>query len=426
MRVPKGWKERPLRDLLSQPVSGVSVLADDDVPPLGEPGVLRLSCVTGGRFDPRDLKTPQNGQAARLGVAAEHNTILISRSNTPNLVGESAYVAGDHPSAFLPDTLWLLRPKKKDEVSMPWLGYMLRSGQYRRLLQRIASGTSQSMKKIQKGSFLGLHAATPPVTEQRKIAEILTTWDEALEKLDALIAAKDRRKKALMQRLLTGKRRLPGFDKSEGQTESDKFGIWPADWSHAHIGDIAREVTHRNKNGDALPVLSCTKHRGLVRSEDYFGKRVFAEDTSGYRVVRRGEFAYATNHIEEGSIGYQDLCDAGLVSPIYTVFKTKSGVDDRYLFRILKSPLLIHLYQVNTSASVDRRGSLRYKEFAKINIWLPSEEEQSAIADVLDTCDAELDLLRRQRDALDHQKRGLMQRLLTGKIRVTPTPEDHV
>lgn len=258
----------------------------------------------------------------------------------------------------------------------------------------------------------------PPLSEQRKIADILAKWDDALEKLDALIAAKDRRKTALMQQLLTGRRRIPGFDKSKGKTESDKFGVWPADWTHVQLGEITREVSHRNKDGDTLPVLSCTKHRGLVRSEEYFGKRVFAEDTSGYRVVRRGEFGYATNHIEEGSIGYQDLCEAGLVSPIYTVFKTKPGIVDRYLFRVLKSPLLIHLYQVNTSASVDRRGSLRYKEFAKIKVWLPPEEEQSAIADVLDTCDAELDLLRRKRDSLDRQKRGLMQRLLTGRIRV--------
>lgn len=279
---------------------------------------------------------------------------------------------------------------------------------------------NQAVPIVNKSEFSRIPIPVPPLPEQQKIAEILTTWDEALEKLDALIDAKERRKKGLMQQLLTGKKRLPGFDESQGKTESDKFGIWPADWSHVHIGDIAREVSHRNKSGAALPVLSCTKHRGLVRSEEYFGKRVFAEDTSGYRVVRRGEFAYATNHIEEGSIGYQDLCDAGLVSPIYTVFKTESRVDDRYLFRVLKSPLLVHLYQVNTSASVDRRGSLRYKEFAKIKIWLPLEDEQRAITDVFDTCDAELTLLRRQRDALNLQKRGLMQRLLTGRIRVHP------
>jgi len=80
---------------------------------------------------------------------------------------------------------------------------------------------------------------------------------------------------------------------------------------------------------------------------------------------------------------------------------------------------MIHLYRVNTSASVDRRGSLRYGEFAEIKINLPSKLEQRAIAGVLDTVDAELRLLLDQRAAVDQQKRGLMQQLLTGKIRVT-------
>lgn len=261
----------------------------------------------------------------------------------------------------------------------------------------------------------------PPIAEQRKIADILTTWDEALEKFDALIEAQERRKKALMQQLLTGRLRLKGFDHSKGKTARDRFGVFPADWRRVRLGEVTREVGTRNAKGTKLPVLSCTKHRGLVLSEEYFGKRVYAEDTSGYRVVKRGEFAYATNHIEEGSIGYQNLCEAGLVSPIYTVFRTTEDVDDGYLFRVLKSPLLIHLYQVNTSASVDRRGSLRYEEFSRIQIWLPGTEEQAAITQVFDTADQQLNLLRAERIAIDQQKRGLMQRLLTGKLRVNNT-----
>lgn len=280
----------------------------------------------------------------------------------------------------------------------------------------------QAVTGINISSVRRLVLPLPPLPEQRKVANILTTWDEALTQLDALIEAQERRKKALMQQLLTGRRRLKGFDQSKGKTASDRFGTYPADWKRIRLGDITREVPTKNAEGTQLPVLSCTKHHGLVLSEEYFGKRVYAEDTSGYRVVRRGEFAYATNHIEEGSIGYQNLCDAGLVSPIYTVFKTTEAVDDSYLFRVLKSPLLIHFYQINTSASVDRRGSLRYDEFSRIHIWLPGIEEQKAIAKVFDTADQQLTLLRTQRTALDQQKRGLMQRLLTGKLRVKPCP----
>ena len=416
--IPVDWTSHKLGELLEQPVSGVSVLAQETTPTEFELGVLRLSCVTDGTFDPWDLKMPEKNQRHRLSVFAEADTILISRSNTPNLVGASAYVARDYPKSFLPDTLWLLRPKNRKHLSMRWLSYLIRSDDYRKNLQNIASGTSQSMKKIQKGAFLNLLAPVPPLPEQRKIADILSTWDEALETLDALIAAKTRQKQALMQQLLTGKTRVKGFDHSGGKTKSDRFGIYPADWNRVSLAEIIDEVSAKNAVGESLPVLSCTKHRGLVLSQEYFGKRVHAEDTSRYRVVRRGEFAYATNHIEEGSIGYQNLVDAGLVSPIYTVFKTKGEIDDNYLFRVLKSPLLIHFYQINTSASVDRRGSLRFDEFSKIRIWIPSKSEQQQIAAILDTADQELTLLRTQRQTLDQQKRGLMQRLLTGRIRV--------
>jgi type I restriction enzyme S subunit len=283
-------------------------------------------------------------------------------------------------------------------------------------IRRLAG--TQAVPIVSKGDFEDFPATLPPLPEQQKIADILGTWDEALEKLDALIAAKTRRKQALMQQLLTGQRRLLGFDESKGRVETTRHGTYPADWSRVRLGEITIESVARAANITEAVVLSCTKHRGLVPSEEYFGKRVYAADTSGYKVVRRGEFAYATNHIEEGSIGYQDVCDVGLVSPIYTVFRSRETLEDRYLFRLLKSSILIHLYQVNTSASVDRRGSLRYGEFANIKVNLPAKPEQRAIADVLDTCDSELRLLRVQRSALDEQKRGLMQQLLTGRLRV--------
>ncbi len=293
--------------------------------------------------------------------------------------------------------------------------YLLSSSGQRQVDLR---STGSTAKGIKQSTLRTVPIKRPPLPEQQKIADILGTWDEALEKLDALIAAKARRKQALMQQLLTGHRRLPGFDKSKGHTVKNRHGAYPADWSRVKLGDVTTESSVRADTTAGGIVLSCTKHHGLVPSEEYFGKRVYAADTSAYKVARRGEFAYATNHIEEGSIGYQNLCDIGLVSPIYTVFKTKDAVDDAYFYRLLKSSLMIHLYRVNTSASVDRRGSLRYGEFAEIKVNLPKIPEQRAIAAVLDTADAELRLLRQQRTAIDHQKRGLMQQLLTGAIRV--------
>ncbi|MEW8701856.1 MAG: restriction endonuclease subunit S [Candidatus Thiodiazotropha sp.] len=262
----------------------------------------------------------------------------------------------------------------------------------------------------------------PSYHEQNTIANLLLIWDSAIEILDQLILAKQAQRKGLMQQLLSGKRRFPGIISSEERIEV-RWGSYPTDWQYLPIGDIAEQVSEKNRNGSELPVLSCTKHNGLVDSLKYFGKQVFSKDLSTYKIVRRDQFAYATNHIEEGSIGYQDIYDEAVISPMYTVFETDDGINDRFLYLVLKTELYRHIFEANTSASVDRRGSLRWKEFSKIHIPVPSLDEQRAIVEVFDCCDRELKLLGQQLDAFKEQKRGLMQQLLTGKVRVKPAKE---
>lgn len=192
------------------------------------------------------------------------------------------------------------------------------------------------------------------------------------------------------------------------------------DWSVVEIGQIAHEISETNSGNDYLPVLSCTKHDGLVDSLQYFDKQVFSHDTSKYKIARYGQFAYATNHIEEGSIGYQDFVPAGLVSPIYTVFQADpTKIDDGYLYKLLKTEKLRQLFAAKTNASVDRRGSLRWKEFARIHIPLPPLAEQQKINAILNVAKHEVSLLQTQVKTLKTQKRGLMQKLLTGQWRLS-------
>jgi type I restriction enzyme S subunit len=283
-----------------------------------------------------------------------------------------------------------------------------------RTFEQVASGL---IPGISREDILGLLILLPPLLEQRKIAEILGTWDAAIERVTRLIAALQRRKQGLMQRLLTGKVRFPEFVRSEAKQQT-RYTSLPAEWNYVAISEIAREVSLRNTNGDALSVLSCTKYAGLVDSLSYFGRQIFSEDTSDYKVVKRAQFAYATNHIEEGSIGYQDLCDVALISPMYTVFETTGGVDDAFLYRLLKTELYRHIFEVNTSGTVNRRGRLGWEDFARIKVPLPSEAEQRKIAEFFATVDQEINLQQQRLAALRQQKQGLMQRLLTGQVRV--------
>ncbi len=243
----------------------------------------------------------------------------------------------------------------------------------------------------------------PPLPEQKAIAQVLSTADAAIHTTEKLIAQKELRKKWLMQQLLTGKKRLKGFG---------------GEWRELHIRDVAKEVSIRNKSDKQLTVLSCTKYDGLVPSLEYFGRKIFADDVSTYKIVPKNHFAYATNHIEEGSIGYQEIFDEALISPMYTVFKTNKTVNDIFFFRLLKSHSLVYQYQNRMEGSIDRRGGLRWDTFSIIKIKLPTFAEQTAIAQVLHAADKEISLLKAKAEQLREQKKWLMQVLLTGRVRL--------
>ncbi len=261
-----------------------------------------------------------------------------------------------------------------------------------------------NQKNLSLGIISNIRISFPPLPEQRRIVDLLELWDTAIAKQTALIEKLTLRKRGLMQQLLTGKKRLEGFS---------------GEWKRTPIKDFAKEVSVRNSNREDHIVLSCTKYDGLVPSLEYFGKQIYSDDLSSYKKIPQGHFAYATNHIEEGSIGYQSKYEQGLISPMYTVFITdRKKVDDAFLFAVFKSHHLIHLYKSMMEGSINRRGGLRWDSFSTIKINLPPLDEQTAIASVLINADKEIEIQKQKLAAIQEQKKGLMQVLLTGKRRI--------
>ena len=317
--------------------------------------------------------------------------ILIGRQGA--LCGNINFIRG---KAYISEHAIAVQPNESNSIE--FLRYKLDFWN----LNRFSESSAQPGLSVEK--LVRYKLAVPPMEEQRKIAEILGVWDEAIEKQSRLIEKLELRKRALMQRLLTGRTRLPGFT---------------TPWQKVKLGEICEEYVLRNTEDNDYMVLSCTKYNGLVSSLDYFGKQIFSDNLRTYKVVPKYHFAYATNHIEEGSIGYQGSYDYALISPMYTVFKADdTKVDNYFLYTLLKTPLMIYNYQSRIEGSIDRRGGLRWDAFAGIIIKLPSLPEQKAIAEVLTAADNEIVTHRKKLDALRLQKRGLMQQLLTGKTRV--------
>ncbi len=287
------------------------------------------------------------------------------------------------------------------------------------LIRRL--GNAGTQQNLNAGIIKEIEVRVPEADEQRRIARVLACWDEAITTTERLLTNSRGQKQALMRDVLVGRKRFGRFSVRNGW-QATPHGRIPIDWSYPQIAAIAKECGYKLGSREAFPVLSCTKHQGLVDSLRYFNKQVFSADTSSYKVVPRGCFVYATNHIDEGSIGYQDLYEHGLVSPMYTVFKAGDQVDDGYLFRLLKTEHYRQIFAAATNASVDRRGSLRWSEFRKLHVPIPPMAEQRAIAELLALAESEIKVVSETLRSFRAQKEALMAQLLTGKRRL-PLPE---
>lgn len=343
------------------------------------------------------------------GSRLRHGDVLINIVGAS--IGRSCRFDLSGVEANINQAVCVLRP-----MSFELGSYLIQYLQSPRGIQQLFGQQSDSARpNLSLEDIRSFSFPLPPSKERVKIVHFLETWDRAIETVEALIANARAQKQALMQQLLPQgttppKKRLPGFS---------------GEWRTLRIGDVAKEISERAGEEAVYPVLSCSKYDGMVESLIYFKKKVYSDDTSNYKVMRRGNFGFPSNHIEEGSIGYQDLFDAGIVSPIYCVFATDEQVDDGFLYKLLKTDRYRQIFAAATNASVDRRGSLRWKEFSRIPLPLPPLEEQRAINEAVN---AVADVERgyeTQLTAISQEKAALMQQLLTGKRRVK-LPESEV
>lgn len=166
------------------------------------PFVLKTSCVSNGAFIPSEIKEVTEQDYGRVSCPVKAGTLIVSRMNTPSLVGACAYCDSSKDNIFLPDRLW--RVTLKTSVDGHWLNYLLNTSAYQDKLHLLASGTSNSMKNISKEDFLGLQIEVPSLEEQKAIAKVLMCLDQSIEALERELEQWQMKKKALMQLLLTG------------------------------------------------------------------------------------------------------------------------------------------------------------------------------------------------------------------------------
>lgn len=337
--------------------------------------------------------------------AVEPGDILITMMGT---VGRLLIIpSGAEPGIINPR---LMRISLDKTIADPaFVSAFLGSSNIQRLLERRAHG----------GTMLGLNADAlgslmipiPPLPEQRKIAEILRTWDEAIEKLEALRAANLQRRIWMRTHLFTGRARLPGFT---------------GEWHEVALSKVLTE--HGLKGTGAEEVFSVSVHKGLVNQIEHLGRSFAAAETGHYNRVLPGDIVYTkspTGDFPLGIIKQSKVSQEVIVSPLYGVFTPATRALGVILDALFESPLAVRNYlhplvqkgAKNTIAITNRR-------FLEGKLCLPMDrDEQSAIADVVEVSQAELAAIETEIDLLTRQKRGLMQKLLTGEWRVNSGKE---
>ena len=270
---------------------------------------------------------------------------------------------------------------------------------------RYAQGTKQqNLSTDIVGSF---PICFPSQGEQQKIAAILTTQDKVIELKEKRLAEKQRQKKYLMQQLLTGKKRLPGFS---GERKANR------------LRNITTRHTKRNTTGNTN-VLTISAQYGLINQAEFFNKAVASDDRSNYFLLEKGDFAYNksySNGYPFGAIKRLTRYEVGIVSPLYICFRIKDGsVSGEYLEQYFEAGLMNHEIQAFAQEGARNHGLLNIAvdDFFNSKILLPLPEEQTAIAEVLSAADREIDLLRQDIEQEKQKKKALMQLLLTGIVR---------
>jgi type I restriction enzyme S subunit len=291
----------------------------------------------------------------------------------------------------------------ENDVAFGYRTYVLKHQQVIRELRRIATGTS--VYGVSKTNLSEVEIALPPLQEQKAIADILSKFDESIHNNEKLIAQKELRKKWLMQQLLTGKKKLNGFENT----------IWKFQPLENFIKSIVREVPKPNVPYLGIGLRSHGKGTFLKHDE-----QPEKNSMDNFYVVRPNDLIVNITFAWEQAIAIVRPEDDGALAshrfPTYTFIEDK-GHPDFFRFYILQ-PRMKFMLQMISPGGAGRNRVMSKSDFIKLELLLPDYKEQTAIAEVLKAADKEISLLRLKAEKLREKKKGLMQQLLTGKIRI--------
>ncbi|SDX68268.1 restriction endonuclease subunit S [Roseicitreum antarcticum] len=404
MKTPANWQS-VLMHRIADVRSGLSKSSNREGQSVKKP-YMRVANVQDGFIDlseVQEIDVPIN-QVARF-TLMPGDILLIEGNGNPENLGRGCIWGGQIPDCVHQNHVFAVRTLKDAKLLPDFLMLQLQSRRGRNYLLSCAK-SSTGLATLNASQLNQFPVHLPPLPEQRKIAEILRTWDEAIEKLTALRSANLSRRIWMRSHLFTGRIRLPGHTGA---------------WREVTLGKVLTE--HGLNGAGAEEVFSVSVHKGLINQIEHLGRSFAAADTGHYNRVLPGDIVYTkspTGEFPLGIIKQSKIAQEVIVSPLYGVFTPATHALGVILDALFESPIAVRNYlhplvqkgAKNTIAITNRR-------FLEGKLRLPMDPaEQAAIAEVAITTQAELACIDAEIDALTRQKRGLMQKLLTGEWRV--------
>ncbi len=344
-------------------------------------------------FEDEDFPVLKDGDLIIADASEDYEGVCdcIELKNVKN----NKVVAGLHTFAARPD---------ENEVAFGYRTYVLNHQQVIRELRRIATGTS--VYGVSKTNLSKVKIALPPLLEQKAIAHILSKADTVIHTTEKLIAQKELRRKWLMEQLLTGKKQLKGFENKK----------WKRQPLENFIQLIVRQINKPKKPYLGIGLRSHGKGTFLKHDE-----QPEKNSMDKFYVVRPNDLIVNITFAWEQAIAIVRPEDDGALAshrfPTYT-FIEKKGHPDFFRFFILQSRMK-YMLELISPGGAGRNRVMSKSDFIKLEFLLPDFEEQTAIAQVLQAADKEISLLIFKAKKLREMKKGLMQQLLTGKIRIS-------
>lgn len=287
-----------------------------------------------------------------------------------------------------------------ERVDIDYLISYLMTKRGKGILEAASPGGAGRNRTLGQDRFMNSKIVLPTPAEQKKIAEILTTQDKVIELKEKLLEEKQRQKRYLMQQLLTGKKRLMGFE---------------GEWKKDNLGALFTERVETNC--EHMELLAITGTQGVIPRCWLDLKDNSSEDKSKYLHICFGDIGYNTMRMWQGVSAYSNY--EGIVSPAYTILKPKDEICAKYFSYLFKLPEIVFLFYRFSQGLVDDTRNLKYENFSKIKVKFPNDEsEQEAISKVFEAVDKEIKLLQQNLVQEKQKKKALMQLLLTGIVRV--------